>query len=145
MTRTFPTLRPRRVVPQGLTLPELAVTMAIAGILALTAAPMVRNAMLQYAADEATQKFVGDLVEAQARAIKLNRAVTVQRMGLTGYRIDGGPTQPLPNAVQFQATSADSVRFASFGPPTTGAVAFTLQYRTRARTITVNAAGRIQQ
>ena len=126
-------------------MPELAITVAIAGLLALIAAPMVRTTLRRYALEEATQRFQADLVHAQTLAIKLNRAVTVQRMGTTGYRIDGGATQPLPNNVQFQATSADSVRFASFGPPTTGAVAFTLQYRTRARTITVNAAGRIQQ
>ena len=76
-----------------MTMPELAITLAIAGLLALTAAPMIRTTLRRYALEEASQRFTADLVQAQTLAIKLNRAVTVQRVGLTGYRVDGGPTR----------------------------------------------------
>ena len=126
-----------------MTMPELAITLAIAGLLALTAAPMIRTTLRRYALEEASQRFTADLVRAQTLAIKLNRAVTVQRVGLTGYRVDGGPTRPLPTSVSFATSAPDSVRFVSFGPPTTGATAFTLQWETKTQTVTVNTAGRI--
>jgi hypothetical protein len=83
-------------------------------------------------------------VEAQTRAIKMNRPVTVKRVGLTGYSVDNGGTEPLPASVSFSSGAPDSVRFVSFGPPTTGAVSFTLQWdATNQSTVSVNAAGKI--
>ena len=131
---------------RGMTLPELAITMAIAGLLLAIALPSVRRATRQHTLEEATQKFSAALVEAQTRAIKLNRAVTVRRDGLTGYKVDNGTTKLLPTSVSFASTSADSVRFVSFGPPTTGAVSFVLEWDAQNRdTVRVNAAGRIRR
>lgn len=127
-----------------MTLPEMVVATAIVGLLTAIALPSVRRAVRRNSLEEASQRFSGSLAEAQTRAIKLNRAVTVERMGLTGYRIDGDDTRSLPTSVTFTSTSPDSVRFVSFGPPTTGAVAFTLQWdASDQETVTVNAAGRI--
>ena len=127
-----------------MTLPELAITMALVGLLTAIAMPKVRRAMRRYSLEEATQKFSSDLVEAQTRAIKMNRPVTVKRVGLTGYTIDNGGTETLPTSVTFSSTAPDSVRFVSFGPPTTGAVSFTLQWdATNQTTVSVNAAGKI--
>ena len=72
-----------------MTLPELAITLAIAGILTMVAAPKLRTAMRSYAVEEATQQFMSDLVEAQTLAIKLNRPVTVWRNTTTTYKVDG--------------------------------------------------------
>ena len=128
---------------RGMTLPELIVAMAIAGLLTAIALPSIRRSLRRYSVEQATEKFSADLAEAQTRAIKLNRSVTVQRIGLSTYRIDGGDTRSLPTSVSFTADAPDSVRFVSFGPPTTGAVAFTLQWDTNRDTVNVNAAGRI--
>jgi len=136
-------MRARR---RGMTLPELVVVTAIIGLLTSFAVPSVRRSLRRYSLEEATQKFSADLAEAQTRAIKLNRAVTVQRLGLTGYRIDGGTTKLLPTSVSFVGTSADSVRFVSFGPPTTGGASFTLEWDAgHQSTVSVNAAGRVSR
>ena len=129
-----------------MTLPELVVTTAIVGLLTAIAVPSVRRTMRRYSLEEATQRFSADLVEAQTRAIKLNRPVTVKRSGLTGYRVDDGETRVLPAGTSFAADAPDSVRFVSFGPPTTGAVSFTLQSEgTAATNVRVNVAGRISR
>ena len=128
---------------RGMTMVELAITVSIVGLLAVIAAPIVRTALRRHALEDASQRLASDLVRAQSLAIKLNRGVTVERMGLTGYRVDGGVTKVLPNDVAFASTSADSVRFASFGPPTTGAATFTMQWEARTRAVAVNAAGRV--
>ena len=141
MTTSMFAMHARR---RGMTLPELAITLAIVGLLTGIAVPSVRNATRQYSLEEATQKFGGDLVEAQTRAIKLNRAITVKRVGTTGYQIDGGTTKLLPTSVAFVSNAPDSVRFVSFGPPTTGAVSFTLEYDgDTQKTVSVNAGGRV--
>ena len=143
MTTSMFAMHARR---RGMTLPELAITLAIVGLLTGIAIPSVRNSMRQHSMEEAVQKFSGDLVEAQTRAIKLNRGVTVKRVGLTGYRIDGDSTKLLPTSVTFASGTPDSVRFVSFGPPTTGAVIFTLQWDGSTETqsiVRVNAAGRV--
>jgi prepilin-type N-terminal cleavage/methylation domain-containing protein len=129
---------------RGMTLPELAITMALVGLLMAIAMPSIRRATRRYSLEEATQKFSADLVEAQTRAIRLNRGVTVRRVGLTGYSVDGGGTETLPTSVSFASGAPDSVRFVSFGPPSTGAVSFTLQWdAANQSTVSVNAAGRV--
>ena len=134
-------MRTRR---RGMTLPELVVATAIVGLLTSFAVPSVRRSLRRHSLEEATQKLRASLVEAQTLAIKKNAAVTVRRVGTTGYRIDGKDTQTLPTSVSFVSTSADSVRFVSFGPPTTGAASFTLQWdASHQSTVSVNAAGRV--
>lgn len=129
---------------RGMTLPELAIAMALVGLLLSISVPSVRDSMRRYTLEEATQKFSGALVQAQTMAIQKNAAVTVKRVGTTGYSVNNGATQPLPASVTFTSTSADSVRFVSFGPPTTGAVSFTLEWdASNQETVSVNAAGRI--
>lgn len=139
MTHAIHSIRYRR----GMTLVELTITMTIAGLLTLIAAPSMRTALRRHALEDATQRLTSELVRAQSEAIKLNRPVTVKRVGHTGYRVDNGDTQLLPNSVRFITTAPDSVRFASFGPPLSGATTFTLQWEGNTRAITVNAAGRV--
>lgn len=141
MTTSMFAMRARR---RGMTLPELAIVLAIVGLLTGIAVPSVQNSMRQHSLEEATQKFGAALVNGQTIAIKQNRAVTVKRVGTTGYQVDGGSTQLLPTSVTFTSASADSVRFVSFGPPTTGAVTFTFAWdASHQRTVSVNAAGRV--
>lgn len=141
MTTSMFAMHARR---RGMTLPELAIVLAIVGLLTGIAVPSVQNSMRQHSLEEATQKLGAALVEAQTIAIKKNRAVTVLRVGTTGYTVDGGSTRLLPTSVTFTSASADSVRFASFGPPTTGAVTFTVEWDAdHRRTVSVNAAGRV--
>src|SRR5689334_2001292 len=125
MSISSPAMHARR---RGMTLPELVVATAVVGLMTAIAIPSVRRTTRRYSLEEATQKFSADLVEAQTRAIKLNRPVTVKRVGLTGYSIDNGSTESLPTSVTFVSNAPDSVRFVSFGPPTTGAISFTLQW-----------------
>lgn len=141
MTTSMFAMRARR---RGMTLPELAIVLAIVGLLTAIAVPSVQNSMRQHSLEEATQKFGGDLVNAQTIAIKKNRAVTVARVGTTGYTVDGGATKLLPASVTFASSSAASVTFVSFGPPTTGAATFTIVWdANHQRTVSVNAGGRV--
>ena len=141
MTTSMFAMRARR---RGMTLPELAIVLAIVGLLLGIAVPSVRNATRQYSLEEATQKFGADLVNAQTMAIKLNRGVTVKRVGTTGYSVDNGATKTLPTSVEFVSNAPDSVRFVSFGPPTTGAVSFTLEFDgDTQKSVSVNAGGRV--
>ena len=124
---------------------ELAITLAVSGLLAMIALPSVRKSKARWATEEATQQFVSDVAKAQSLAIKANRPVTVKRVGQTGYRVDGGTTRLLPDGVEFVPGSPDSVRFVSFGPPTPGASTFTLRGESRTITVSINAAGRISR
>lgn len=141
MTTSMFAMHARR---RGMTLPELAIVLALVGLLTSIALPSIQNSMRQHSLEEATQRFGADLVNAQTLAIRKNTAVTVARVGTSGYTVDGGPTKLLPSSVTFATSSAASVRFVSFGPPSTGAATFTLVWDAdHQRTVSVNAAGRV--
>ena len=62
-------------------------------------------------------------------------------MSSTTYQVGTLAPRALPGRATFVSGTTDSVRFASFGPPTTGAASFQLQIGSRVKTVRVNAAG----
>ena len=132
---------PRRRL--GFSLPELLIALALIGILSAITGPRITEAMRRHALEAAANQLALDMNRAQSEAIKRNAPVSLTRVGLTGYSINGGPATVLSDGVAFASTSPATVTFASFGPPTTGNATMTLVRDTDSRTVRVSAAGRV--
>ena len=96
---------------------------------------------LRWRVSSAAHQLSGDLQRARIEALKRNRSVHVARTGATQYVIQYLGARTLPDGVVFEPTSADTVRFAAFGPALTGATVFTVSLGTYQREVEVNAAG----
>ena len=132
---------PRRRL--GFSLPELLIALAMIGILSAITGPRITEAMRRHALDGAAQQLALDMNRAQSEAVKRNSNVSLTRVGLTGYSVNGGPAIVFADGVAFVSTSPATVTFASFGPPTTGSATMTLVRDTDTRTVRVSATGRV--
>jgi prepilin-type N-terminal cleavage/methylation domain-containing protein len=130
--------------PRGFTLVEAVIVMVVAGFLMALALPRFAEVRRSIELDTAAYQLAGDLRRAQVEAIKRNEAVTLARTGASTYSISFIGNRTLEASVTFNVGSADSVRLASFGPPTTGAQAFTLDHGGFSKTVSVTAAGLVQ-
>jgi prepilin-type N-terminal cleavage/methylation domain-containing protein len=127
---------------RGFTLVEAVMVMVLAGMLMAIALPRFRDQRNRYQLDTAAYQLAGDLRRAQIEAIRRNQPVTLERISASTYNVDFIGDRVLPDNVLFNTgTSADSVRLAAFGPPTTGARSFVVQIGGAQRTVTVSAAG----
>jgi type II secretory pathway pseudopilin PulG len=116
--------------------------MVLAGMLMAIALPRFREQRNRYQLDTAVFQLAGDLRRAQIEAIRRNQPVTLERINDSTYNLDFIGDRLLQSSVKFAtALSADSVRLAAFGPPTTGARSFVVQLDGAQRTVTVSAAG----
>ena len=127
----------------GFSLPELLIALAMIGILSAITGPRVTEAMRRHALDAASQQLALELSRAQSEAIKRNSPVSLTRVGLTGYRVNNGPTIVFADDVTFTSSSASTVTFASFGPPTTGTAALTVVRGDDQKIVRVSATGRV--
>lgn len=124
-----------------MTLIELMIVIVIAGVLMAITLPgtaKIRNGMQM---DSGAQQFMRELSRAKTEAIKKNQARTVKKLSATTYQVEGLPVTTLPEGVKFSTTSADSVSFAAFGPPNTGAAVFRLELANLSRIVNVNVSG----
>jgi prepilin-type N-terminal cleavage/methylation domain-containing protein len=126
---------------RGFTLVEAVMVMVVAGLLMAIALPRFRERRNRYLLDTAAFQLAGDLRRAQIEAIRRNQPVTLERINDSTYNVDFIGDRLLANARFATALSADSVRLAAFGPPTTGARSFVVQLDGAQKTVTVSAAG----
>jgi prepilin-type N-terminal cleavage/methylation domain-containing protein len=127
---------------RGFTLVEAVMVMVIAGLLVAIALPRFRDQRDRFSLDTAAYQLAGDLRRAQVEAIRRNQPVTLERINDSTYNVDFIGDRLFESSVKFAtALSADSVRLAAFGPPTTGARTFVVQRSGAQKSVTVSAAG----
>jgi type II secretory pathway pseudopilin PulG len=123
---------------------ETVMVIVLAGLLVGIALPRFREQRRRYQLDTAAHQLAGDLRRAQVEAIRRNQPVTLERINDSTYNVDFIGDRLFDGSVKFStALSADSVRLAAFGPPTTGARSFVMQRDGAQKTVTVSAAGLI--
>lgn len=125
----------------GFTLLEIMIVMVIACVLMAIALPGAGRLQRAMQMDSGAQQFSRELTRAQTEAIKRNRSRSVKKVNDSTYQVEGMAAAVLPDGVKFAATSADSVRFAAFGPPPAGGAVFGLQLADLSRRVTVTASG----
>jgi prepilin-type N-terminal cleavage/methylation domain-containing protein len=134
----------RRHLTRGFTLVETVMVIVLAGMLLSIALPRFREQRRRYQLDTAVYQLAGDLRRAQVEAIRRNQPVTLERINDSTYNIDFVGDRRIEDGVRFNiGLSADSVRLAAFGPPTTGARSFVVERDGAQKTVTVSAAGLI--
>jgi prepilin-type N-terminal cleavage/methylation domain-containing protein len=127
---------------RGFTLVEAVMVMVVAGLMMAIALPRFREQRDRYALDTAAYQLAGDLRRGQVEAIRRNQPVTLERINDSTYNVDFVGDRLFEGSVKFSiALSADSVRLAAFGPPTTGARSFVVRRSGAQKTVTVSAAG----
>jgi type II secretion system protein H len=132
------------VSSRGFTMVEIVMVIVLVGLLVGIALPRFRESRRRYQLDTAAHQLAGDLRRAQVEAIRRNQPVTLERINDSTYNVDFIGDRLFDASVKFAtALSADSVRLAAFGPPTTGARTFVVQRDGAQKTVTVSAAGLI--
>ena len=132
------------VSSRGFTLVETMMVIVVVALMVGIALPRFREQRQRYALDTAAHQLAGDLRRGQVEAIKRNQPVTLERINDSTYNVDFIGDRLFDGSVTFAtALSADSVRLAAFGPPTTGARSFVMQRDGAQKTVTVSAAGLI--
>ena len=126
---------------KGYTLAELTVVLTVIGVLTTMALPRITDTRDRLTLEAATHEFARAFSMARSEAIRLNRNVVVKRVGNTGYLMPSGQQRTLPNGATFTTTPADSIVFASFGPPVVGAGTYQITYNGRVGRIDISAAG----
>ena len=136
--------RAKPVSSRGFTMVETVMVIVVVGLLVGIALPRFREQRRRYQLDTAAYQLAGDLRRSQVEAIRRNQPVTLERINDSTYNIDFIGDRLFDGSVKFStALSADSVRLAAFGPPTTGARSFVVQRDGAQKTVTVSAAGLI--
>lgn len=124
-----------------MTLVELMVAVSVLAIGTSVAIPRITAIRDKLSLEAAAQELVHQLNLARSEAIRRNQPTSFYKRSEKTFQIGTLTARALPGHVTFAAGAPDSVRYASFGPPVTGAATITLQVGTSTRTVRVNAAG----
>ena len=134
-------VRARAARRGGMTLVEIMVAVSVLAVGTSIAIPRITAIRDQLTLEAAAQELVHQLNLARSEAIRKNQATSFYKRGTNTFQVGTLTTRALPGHVTFATTAPDSVRYASFGPPVTGAATVTLQIGTRSKAVRVNAAG----
>ena len=133
--------RPSAARRAGMTLVEIMVAVSVLAVGTSIAIPRITAIRDQLSLESAAQELVHQLNLARSEAIKRNQPTSFYKRSANTFQVGTLTTRALPAQVSFATGAPDSVRYASFGPPVTGAVTIPLQVGTRTKTVRVNAAG----
>ena len=125
----------------GMTLIEIMVAVSLLAVGTSIAVPRITAIRDQLTLEAAAQELVHQLNLARSEAIRRNQATSFYKRSTNTFQVGTLTTRALPPRVTFAENAPDSVRYASFGPPATGAATVTLQIGTRTKAVRVNAAG----
>lgn len=125
---------------RGFTLLELVIVIAVAGILFAGAYPASARIQQRMRLENAAEQVARDLTRAKSEAIKNNAPVSFDRTGDATYQL-GSASRKLPESVRFREPSSQTIRFAAFGPPLTGAGSVIVELGGKTRTVSVTAGG----
>ena len=125
----------------GMTLIEIMVAVSLLAMASSIAIPRVTAVRNQLTLDAAAQELTHQLHLARSEAIKRNTPVSFHKLDNKTFNVGTLSHRKLPGSVVFGSTAPDSVRYASFGPPTSGAAVIPLQIGTLTKNVRVNAAG----
>lgn len=114
-------------------------TLALLGILVTIMGPRVAAVSNHVRVETAARQLVADLEWARTEAIKRNRPIGLRPTGDHTYEVDSLGVRSLDGIV-FTAVP-ESVQFAAFGPPLTGAATFELTAGTHSISVFLNPAG----
>ena len=111
---------------RGFTLIEVIIVVMIVSILASIAFPSISATLTSVRLDTTARAFAGDLRRTRVEALRRNVPITLRSQSGGSYQIDSIGQRTLEGDVTFAASSADSVRFATFGLSLTGGATFVL-------------------
>lgn len=136
-------MRPRSSIARraGMTLVEIMVAVSVLAVGTSIAIPRITAIRDQLSLEAAAGELVHQLNLARSEAIKRNQPTSFYRRTPKTFQVGTLTVRALPGHVTFASGAPDSVRYASFGPPATGAVVIPLQVGTRIKVVRVNAAG----
>ena len=126
---------------RGFTMMELVVVVMITAAMVGFGVPAISGSLTSMRLQTTARTFASDLRRARVEALRRNVAISVRGLLAGSYEIDSIGQRTLDGGVTFTAASADSVRFASFGPSLTGAVTFVLSIGGDSVTVAVTASG----
>ena len=125
----------------GFTLIEIIIVVMITATLLGIVMPSVGATIASARLGGTARSFVGDLRRARLEALRRNVPVTVRAQSGGAYQIDSIGQRTLEGDVTFSSSSADSVRFATFGLSMTGTVTFVLSVGNDSVNVVVSAGG----
>ena len=126
----------------GFTLIELLIVLLLFTMIATLAVPSVVSARQKLQIDIAVQQLTIDLARARSEAVKRNQAVAFTVTGTNTYTVAGVGDRALEGNVTFQAGSATTITFASYGTLVPVASQdMILRVGSETRTVAVSSAG----
>ena len=126
---------------KGFTLLEVIIVVMITAILLSIAEPRISKTLTSVRLKTTATVFAGDLRRARVEALRRNVPITVRSQSGGSYQIDSIGQRTLEGDVTFATSSADSVRYATFGPSLTGGVTFVLSIGGDSVSVSVSPAG----
>ena len=133
-----PALRGR--MRPGFTLGELAIVVALVGIVLSMATPYLLRARAEYTFDNGAREVLRGLQRARFEALRRNQSVYFARVDATHFEVEGIGDFELPSPLRF-VSGPDTVRFASFGPVLGGADPIVLTDGAREKRILITLSG----